>query len=805
MKRLNVLMSRLSVLALAVQIAILPVWQIRASASENAAQDGTTEEYAQEKEEAEEEYAQEQEEASEGYTQAAETSAVTVTEEVLEEGDTGDSIQGSPEELAQDYLNNRLYGTQSAAPVPGGKMLFRSATRPLAGLNAAVYPEVLEAVKKIADGETDSSVVTVYISDHLDKTSFTAEELGVDTIYEVTTDSATGEKVYKLSSEARQAVYSEIGWEARKLVNYLMANCPYELYWYDKTVNYYHSLSLSYEAPQEVITIPDTGRIRLYLPVSEYYAGEEEYTLNTDRTGVASRAVEYAAEIVNAAADLSDWDKLVYYRDSIFDLVEYDSSANKEDTAYGDPWQIIYVFDRDSSTNVVCEGYAKAFQYLCDLTQWNRQIECRTVTGNLGDDYPEKHMWNVVSLWDGCNFAVDLTNSDTGKPGYPDLLFMVGTDDCEDGVYTLMEGSIYYAYDAETEELYTEESIQITSHDAHDPHYYEGMTPEFIWDEENRTCRVAVVCGLCGEVHYFDAEVNSSEGPQEGLTRYTAVFYAEDHSFTDSVVLEDPEEDSGTGSTESSEGSTGGETSSEAKTESGDGKTSGGGSTDGSSGQNSKEDSSADTSKKSSTADEDKDSGSGSPKVGDMNAESVRSLIGVVMLCIMGIAAVVLLLKKNWGQIREICVDEDGKFDPIGGLERHFTQNTEGESPGGIDPGDTAPDEDFMTMLYRQKGAEMADLNPERDPVREHIIFHGRVQGVGFRYQAMFAARSFDLTGWVENLPDGSVEMEVQGTPAGIGRMMKHLQSGHWIRIDDMDVESIPLVDGERGFGVRGY
>jgi acylphosphatase len=122
-----------------------------------------------------------------------------------------------------------------------------------------------------------------------------------------------------------------------------------------------------------------------------------------------------------------------------------------------------------------------------------------------------------------------------------------------------------------------------------------------------------------------------------------------------------------------------------------------------------------------------------------------------------------------------------------------------GEEDGG------RPDADFMEMLFEQKGAQMAGMDPERDRIREHIIFHGRVQGVGFRYQAMYAARSFDLTGWVQNLPDGSVEMEVQGTPAGIGRMMKHLRSGHWIRIDDMDMEEIGTVPGERGFSVRGY
>ena len=44
---------------------------------------------------------------------------------------------------------------------------------------------------------------------------------------------------------------------------------------------------------------------------------------------------------------------------------------------------------------------------------------------------------------------------------------------------------------------------------------------------------------------------------------------------------------------------------------------------------------------------------------------------------------------------------------------------------------------------------EMAD-------VRKHMIFHGRVQGVGFRYTAKYLARSMNLTGWVKNEYDRS-------------------------------------------------
>ena len=50
--------------------------------------------------------------------------------------------------------------------------------------------------------------------------------------------------------------------------------------------------------------------------------------------------------------------------------------------------------------------------------------------------------------------------------------------------------------------------------------------------------------------------------------------------------------------------------------------------------------------------------------------------------------------------------------------------------------------------------------------IRQRIVFHGRVQGVGFRYTAKYLARSMNLTGWVKNEYDGTVVMEVQGREA---------------------------------------
>ena len=50
----------------------------------------------------------------------------------------------------------------------------------------------------------------------------------------------------------------------------------------------------------------------------------------------------------------------------------------------------------------------------------------------------------------------------------------------------------------------------------------------------------------------------------------------------------------------------------------------------------------------------------------------------------------------------------------------------------------------------------------------KRIIFIGRVQGVGFRFTAHRAASRRQLTGFVRNVPDGTVEMLAQGRPEDI-------------------------------------
>lgn len=90
------------------------------------------------------------------------------------------------------------------------------------------------------------------------------------------------------------------------------------------------------------------------------------------------------------------------------------------------------------------------------------------------------------------------------------------------------------------------------------------------------------------------------------------------------------------------------------------------------------------------------------------------------------------------------------------------------------------------------------------EKVRKSIVFTGRVQGVGFRYRACYAAKGLGATGWVKNQWDGSVAMEVQGSEAQIHQMLTLLNRDSYIQIDKMDMKNISVIEDERGFCVRG-
>ncbi len=176
-----------------------------------------------------------------------------------------------------------------------------------------------------------------------------------------------------------------------KIIDCLAVDCPYELYWYEKTAATTWQYGYSTKATGNKTTVK-IENLSISMPVISSYASGK-YKVNAGIVQIAKSAAENARMIVKEFQGYTETEKLYGYKEMICYLTSYNDDVT-EDDEYGDPWQLIYVFDGDDSTNVVCEGYSKAFQYLCDLSD----ITCYTVTGMMNGGTGEgPHMWNIVA------------------------------------------------------------------------------------------------------------------------------------------------------------------------------------------------------------------------------------------------------------------------------------------------------------------------------------------------------------------------------------------------------------------------
>ncbi|MBS4889132.1 MAG: acylphosphatase [Anaerococcus vaginalis] len=83
---------------------------------------------------------------------------------------------------------------------------------------------------------------------------------------------------------------------------------------------------------------------------------------------------------------------------------------------------------------------------------------------------------------------------------------------------------------------------------------------------------------------------------------------------------------------------------------------------------------------------------------------------------------------------------------------------------------------------------------------RYNMIFKGRVQGVGFRYKSYLLANELGLTGDVNNLYDGDVELNIQGDREKIDLFLEKLSKDRFIRIDDIEIKEKELINNEEKF-----
>jgi acylphosphatase len=67
--------------------------------------------------------------------------------------------------------------------------------------------------------------------------------------------------------------------------------------------------------------------------------------------------------------------------------------------------------------------------------------------------------------------------------------------------------------------------------------------------------------------------------------------------------------------------------------------------------------------------------------------------------------------------------------------------------------------------------------------IRKNLVFKGRVQKVGFRFEVLLLANKLGLTGWVKNTPQGEVEVEIQGEDDKIDFLIKFMKSLKRIKV----------------------
>ena len=351
----------------------------------------------------------------------------------------------------------------------------------LTGYTRAFYDSVKAVVEQVAAAESNSTIVSMtFPAEELEAYRWTAQELGVASLVDI------DEEGNRTINKDAVAVATDALCDVNLAVRTLIRDCPYEMFWFG------NKYTRSYSRPTVVAPDPDTGveylqftkftcTVKLRVSIDYYVSATDFYHTDLAKMQMIQSAVANAGTIVQAASGMGDMEKLTYYMDQICDRVSYNHAATSySPDQYGNPWQIIYVFDDDPSTNVVCEGYAKGFQYLCDLSSFIGDVAVYSVSGYFGleGNNGGGHLWNIVNYY-GTNYLVDVTNCDTSVRTYDLFMKQPVRGNVSDG-YVFLRGNSAYKY------VYMTDTLMIYS------------TPELTMDL--RHSFVDGICIYCSEL-----------------------------------------------------------------------------------------------------------------------------------------------------------------------------------------------------------------------------------------------------------------------------------------------------------------
>ena len=88
---------------------------------------------------------------------------------------------------------------------------------------------------------------------------------------------------------------------------------------------------------------------------------------------------------------------------------------------------------------------------------------------------------------------------------------------------------------------------------------------------------------------------------------------------------------------------------------------------------------------------------------------------------------------------------------------------------------------------------------------RLRVIFSGRVQGVGMRATVKMVARRYQVTGFVRNLPDGTVEVQVQGDVEVLDELLKSVHTSMPGYIRHVERNWMGEIEAEKDFRIEYF
>ena len=89
-------------------------------------------------------------------------------------------------------------------------------------------------------------------------------------------------------------------------------------------------------------------------------------------------------------------------------------------------------------------------------------------------------------------------------------------------------------------------------------------------------------------------------------------------------------------------------------------------------------------------------------------------------------------------------------------------------------------------------------------PRRVNVVIEGRVQGVGFRFTTVEVARDYAVTGYVQNMLDGSVKIVAEGAEDELLRFLDGVRASHvYQQVKRENISWLPAAGGMDDFSIR--